>query len=128
MGITLSPSAPYLGRWGLTFYEPAAPHARAHFVSSRFHTPSPPLTNRRRPHLTAVPSPPSSVVPTTLPFVGAPTRRSATATEGFAIRSAFESCSSTSHGTSGTTRESSNRCGTSGANRPNRLTTRWMMA
>jgi hypothetical protein len=36
--------------------------------------------------------------------------------------------SSTIHGTSGTTRESSNRCGASGANRPNRLTTRWMMA
>jgi hypothetical protein len=34
----------------------------------------------------------------------------------------------TSHGTSGTTRESSNRCGTSGANRSNRLTTRWMVA
>jgi hypothetical protein len=35
---------------------------------------------------------------------------------------------STSHGTSGITRESRNKCGTSGANRPNRLSTRWMMA
>jgi hypothetical protein len=35
--------------------------------------------------------------------------------------------SSTSHGTTGTTRESNNKCGTSGPNRPSRLTTRWMM-
>jgi hypothetical protein len=41
------------------------------------------------PELAAVPS--QDVVPTTLSSVGAPTHRSTTATDGLAIRSAFES-------------------------------------
>jgi hypothetical protein len=94
-GITLFLSASYPGRWGLTIYEPATSHARAHFVSSRCSTrrrlggrrrrPQPPPPPARRPLPAVVHHPLHSVVRR------CPTRRSATATEGLAIRSAFES-------------------------------------